>query len=259
VIQTSVEITDRIRQPGAQELRLRSGDLVPLLGAGQAVLLKGAWGAGACLRRPFYPSAIAVDSFLIRVPPSADYAHAWLCTAPLGTQLDALGPVGSGYHLSLGARNILGVGQDASAWALLPILDLAGSRGAAVTLAAEAMTARNAIPASRLPPYVEYQVSTIDGSLGSQGTVQSLLPDLLNWADLILAAGSLAFYRRLGSMIQAARFQVRRGFCQALVEAPLLCGVGSCRSCATDLAVGQRLACTGGPVFDLVDVAGSGQ
>jgi dihydroorotate dehydrogenase electron transfer subunit len=257
VIQTTVEIVERTRHGSALELRLRAPDIVSTLSAGQPVLVRGAWGTGAYLRRAFYPVAIDTDSFWIRVGPSGDYAQAWLSAAVIGTQLDALGPVGVGFRLALGARNILAIGQDLIAWALLPIVLQAGARGASVTLATEAYSARNVIPPTRLPSFVEYQVATMDGSLGRQGVLEPSLPDLLGWADLVLAAGSASFYRQLARAIQASRFQVTRGFCQALLDVPLLCGMGACGACATDLAVGCRLVCVRGPVFDLADVVGN--
>ena len=56
------------------------------------------------------------------MPPGGDWGHAWLRAAPLGTAIDCLGPVGIGYLVPLGVRNLLCVGVGEPAWTLLPVV-----------------------------------------------------------------------------------------------------------------------------------------
>ncbi len=76
------------------------------------------------------------------MPPGSDWGHAWLRAAPVGTAIDCLGPVGIGYLVPLGARNLLCVGVGELAWTLLPVVTQAAARGLSVALAMEARTAR---------------------------------------------------------------------------------------------------------------------
>ena len=88
---------------------------------------------------------------------------------------------------------------------------------------------------------------------GSAGVV-GILPELLAWADVVFAAGSLEFYRRLAVAIRSARYEVSRGLAQVLYPGSFLCGLGACQACVADVAGGRRRVCVRGPVFDLTDV-----
>jgi len=101
---------------------------------------------------------------------------------------------------------------------------------------------------------VEYHIATTDGSAGRKGDLRTLLPDLLSWADAVVAAADMPFYRHLGQAIEAARVLLPKGYAQALYQMDFLCGTGACQACAVDIAGGRRRVCPSGPVFDLVDI-----
>ena len=276
MLQTTATLIERHTLGASQELRLQAPALARSLTPGQAVLVKTGWGVEPYLRRTFYPAGLDDESLTLRVPPGGDWGHAWLRTVAIGAQLDCLGPVGIGYSVPAGARNLLCLaeedpatvaGSGCSAWALLPAIAAAavGGRGkpSAVTFAMEAPSARDLIPAHRLPAAVEYHTAVRarraaghpGGGTTSEGVTQ-FLPELLPWADVVLAAGSLAFYSSLATAVRAARYELTRGFAQALYPAAFLCGVGACQACVADLTTGRRRICQRGPVLDLLDVAG---
>lgn len=250
MIQTRATVVAREISGASQELRLHAPELARLLVPGQAVLVRGSWGADPYLRRTFHPVALDDETWTLRLPPSGDWAHAWLRVAPEGTTLDCIGPVGNGYHLREGARNILCLGESDAAWALLPAILEADAAGLAVAFAMEAALERDLIPAGRLPATVEYHTATPDAAGRGRLSLAGMLP----WADMLLAAGSLAFYHRLTFEVEAARFGVAEGFAQALYPATFLCGYGACQACVADIAGGRRRVCRRGPVFDLKDV-----
>ncbi len=260
MIQTTASLVDRAIFGPSQELTLAAQELARQLGPGQAVLLKCGWALDPYLRRTFYPIAIGDGVWTLRLPPGGDWGHAWLRAAPVGTELDCLGPVGIGYGLSAGIRNLLCVGQGNTAWALLPAIKRAETSGLSVTLAMEAPTARDLIPAQRLPTPVEYHTAIrrqrptpLGGASATPDGVSQFLPELLPWADMVLAAGSLAFYAELVTAVRAARFELSRGFAQVLYPTTFLCGIGACQACAADVTGGRRRVCLRGPVFDLAD------
>ncbi len=262
ILQVQAEIVERRFSGAAQELRLAAPALAAQLDPGQPVLLRGGWGRDPFLRRAFYPIAIDGETFTLRLLPAGDLGQAWLAAAPIASQVDCLGPVGVGFAVPPGARNLLCLGEDAAAWMLLPLVAQAVESpgisnrpgGLAVTLAVEALSSRDLLPASRLTPTVEYHLATLDGSQGRRGRLGGLLNELLPWADAVCAAGSLPFYERLHAAVQAVRYNPPRGFCQVHYAGQILCGVGACQACRVDLATGRRRACLRGPVFDLLDL-----
>jgi dihydroorotate dehydrogenase electron transfer subunit len=198
--------------------------------------------------------AIDEEGFAIRLAPDADRGRAWLRMAPVGAEVDCLGPVGQGFQLPERGQRILCLGQGEGAWALLPLVRAASARGLSVVLAVEATTRRQTIPARDLPLSVEYRVATLDGSAGRRGDLQPQFDELLAWADAVMAAGSHAFYQRLGRAIENTRVLFDRGFAQALYQTDFFCGFGACQACAADVAGGRRRVCLRGPVFDLKDL-----
>ena len=254
MIQTLALLEKKENAGAVQILRLRAPDLASRLQPGQPVLIQTGWGYDPFLRRTFYPIAIGDEGFSIRLPLDADRGRAWLRLAHPGAELDCLGPVGNGFTLPSHARRILCLGQGEQAWALLPLVQNVGKQGYSVTLATEALTKRQLIPPALLPVSVEYHITTKDGSAGRKGDMRLLLPQLLSWADAIVAAADMDFYRFLARAIQDTRVVLPRGYAQVLYQMDFLCGVGACQACAVDIAGGRRRVCLRGPVFDLVDI-----
>jgi dihydroorotate dehydrogenase electron transfer subunit len=262
MLQLTAELIGRHMAGAGQELVLQAPDLARQIRPGQPILVRWGRGMDSYLRRVLYPTAIDVDTVTLRVPPGGDWGHAWLQAAPLGTRLDCLGPVGVGYRLPPGSRNLLCVGEGEPAWTLLPAVLQASSAGGtaepgqarAVTLAVQAISSGAAIPVGRLPATVEYRLAAAGANPASRGRLAPWLPALIAWADTVLAAGSLSFYEQLAAVVREARFGLSRGFVQVLYPATILCGVGACLACTADLASGRRRICLRGPVLDLFDV-----
>jgi dihydroorotate dehydrogenase electron transfer subunit len=254
MIQVTAELLERRIQGPCQELRLGAPELARQLSAGQAVLVRTGWGSEPFLRRTLYPIAIDDATWTLRLPPSGDWGHAWLRAAPCGTEIDCLGPVGRGYALERGIRNVFFAGEGEAAWALLPALVQADGIGLSTAFALQSISAHDIIPSSRLPASVEYQVATVNGRYGHPGQATTFLDGWLAWADAVLAAGSTGFYNQLADAIKTVRFALSRGYAQILYQATFFCGIGACQACVADLASGRRRACLRGPVFDLADL-----
>ena len=110
MLQTAATLITRTTTGPAQELTLGSPELARALTPGQAVLVKTGWGLEPYLRRTFYPIVVDAETWTLRVPPGSDWGHAWLRAAPVGTAIDCLGPVGIGFLVPPGVRNLLCVG-----------------------------------------------------------------------------------------------------------------------------------------------------
>jgi dihydroorotate dehydrogenase electron transfer subunit len=256
VIQSIVTVQERRPVGPAVELTLRAPELTRQLAPGQPVLVKAGPALSPYLRRTLYPIALRADDFTLRIAPSSDWGDAWLRAVPVGAEVDCLGPVGTGFLLERGVRNLLCVGAGEDAWRLLPLIEWADEAGVAVALVVGATTTRTGLPAARLPSSVEYHLVTGDGGRDVARPLLSTLSDLLPWAEALCASAPLDLYGGLGDTIRQARFALTRGFAQAIYPMQFLCGTGACQGCVADVAGGRRRVCLRGPVFDLTDIAG---
>jgi NAD(P)H-flavin reductase len=129
-----------------------------------------------------------------------------------------------------------------------------------VALLLSAPTAAELYPIRLLPPALEVHVVTADGSAGHHGSVLELFPDLVRWAGCICIAADPAIYPGLAEIVREVRIGPGHRFAQALVVPPnafrraMACGVGACQGCAVEVARGTKLACTDGPVFNLLEL-----
>jgi dihydroorotate dehydrogenase electron transfer subunit len=126
--------------------------------------------------------------------------------------------------------------------------------GPSLALLFSAPTAAELYPIRLLPPALELHVVTADGSAGHRGSALDLFPSLVHWADCVCIADDPAIYPALADIVRETRVGPGRRFAQALVAPPMACGVGACQGCAVPVARGTKLACTDGPVFDLLEL-----
>ena len=239
--------------PAWWRLVLDGPELAAHLTPGQFLLLRCADPFTTYLRRPIFPAPLEKGQLELLLRPEPDPGLAWLSTRQPGDELDVIGPLGRGFPTPEQARNLLLVSDGQALSPLLGRMNRAVAAGLAVTLLLGGQRAAALYPLDRLPPAVEVQLSTLDGSAGHRGPLTALLPDLLRWADAVCAVGSTALYRALKNGVAAVRLPDETGFLYGLVAEGLLpCGVGTCLACTVPAADGWWLACADGPVFDLM-------
>ena len=263
-------------------LTLAAPELARAARPGQYLLVRCAeeGSADPLLRRPLFIAAAepALGQVALLYQPN-ERGLAWLARGRAGDMLDALGPFGRGFTLDARTRNLLLIGSGPGLAALLLLAGQASARGCAVTLLAAANHPAGLPPPYLLPSEVEYQ-TTIDSATdllihqapptsehGASGSASKqkrkpksgpLSPALLvasapiSWADQICAALPSAELPTLSEQIRRTKYRWERGFASALLEGPLICGVGACGVCTVALRNGTRLLCSDGPVFDLL-------
>jgi dihydroorotate dehydrogenase electron transfer subunit len=285
--QRQLEIADqRAVTPRLRWLTLHAPDLARGVRAGQYLLVRCAEQGSydPLLRRPLFVAAAepALGQIGLLYQPS-ERGLIWLSRGRAGDTLDVIGPLGHPFVLDSRTRNLLLMGSGPGLAALLLLAQAGAARGA-VTLIAGANEPDLLPPPFLLPGEVEYQ--TIAGAAidlvavqpaaavtepnkqirrqGDKANKQSNLspsprlpvsPSPISWADQICAALPLDQLLALRDSIGRVRYRWERGFASALLEGPLVCGVGACGVCAIELRRGTRLLCADGPVFDLRDVA----
>jgi len=86
---------------------------------------------------------------------------------------------------------------------------------------------------------------TVNGSVGHQGLVTDLVPDLIriNGIDLIYSCGPLPMLKKLADLGRGIEHY-------ASLEAYMACGVGVCYGCAIPVGDSYQRVCKEGPVFD---------
>ncbi|MDE2745280.1 MAG: dihydroorotate dehydrogenase electron transfer subunit [Chloroflexota bacterium] len=168
------------------------------------------------------------------------------------------GPLGRGFDVRRTASNLLLVGGGVGIAPLVALADAESeqsSRSRSIVLCFGARSADGVYPAELLPPQVEYQVATEDGSMGRQGFVTELFADYLSWADQSFACGPVPMFRAMTPIVR--RDGMNRPV-QILMETEMACGTGICYGCAVFTKQGVKLCCKDGPRFELLDVYPNG-
>ena len=175
-----------------------------------------------------------------------------------GDRVWMTGPLGRGFEVRRSAANLLLIGGGVGIAPLVALADAESenpSRSRSIVLCFGARSADGVYPAELLPPQVEYQVATEDGSMGTQGFVTDLFAEHLSWADQSFACGPVPMFRAMSPIVR--RDGMNRPV-QILMETEMACGTGICYGCAVFTKRGVKLCCKDGPRFDLLDVYPNG-
>lgn len=275
MIQTEARVTDVGEDGHFVRIALSVPEIARALSPGRFVLAD----LGDYLRTSLFPADIDPDGFEVLVPPD----HPATALQP-GIGVDLIGPLGRGFEVPAEAHRLLLVADTFHLPALLPLVlsDVEGlalqTSGVSPTLEVSqalllsALTAADLYPVQRLPSALEVHIVTADGSIGHGGFALDLFPDLVRWADCVCIAADVAAYAALAETVREVRVNPASRFAQALVAPPdafrcadafpcanaflcaMACGVGACQGCAVQVAGGIKLACTDGPVFDLLEL-----
>lgn len=149
-----------------------------------------------------------------------------------GSHLSCLAPLGNGFDLSGGGRDVAIVaGGVGIASVLLPARELLRG-GARVRLYYGARTAERLVEAERFAAEgCDVRVATDDGSAGHRGYVTELLVADGEPPELLLACGPTPMLRAV------ANLAIERGIpAQLSLEETFGCGVGGCWGCTVPIA-----------------------
>jgi dihydroorotate dehydrogenase electron transfer subunit len=194
----------------------------------------------------------------------------WLSQRQTGDGIDILGPLGNGFSIETGAKNLLLVAGGIGIAPLFFLMQRASSQHQ-VTLIHGASTAAQLYPFSpssltpdlspsegvgkgkseersklpALPNGVQFIPVTEDGSRGEKGTATDILRDFLDWADQVYACGPVDMYKAIALIAPK---------CQVSLEVRMGCGFGACYGCTINTKNGLKQVCRDGPVFELEDI-----
>ena len=168
-----------------------------------------------------------------------------------GDRLEILGPIGRGWNLHEQTRNVVLIGTDHHAAALLFVAAEATARGWNATLLVGGTADRPPLPTALVPAAVEYQWA--QAALAEDAALDLLDAPLLAWADALYTTLPLAAYPRLADRIRSGRVHWAPGFAQGLLTPPMACFVGICDTCRVVEARHTWRACVDGPQCDVRD------
>ncbi|HTV48897.1 MAG TPA: dihydroorotate dehydrogenase electron transfer subunit [Phycisphaerae bacterium] len=198
-----------------------------------------------------------------------------------GDAMDLLGPMGNSFELPgpTGLALLVGGGVGIPPMIYLAeFLALAGIQAVTFMGAQSADLVSLTFPPSAPKPSAEPNplpcaqefarhgissiITTDDGSMGVKGFVTAALRDWLQKKrtslppeTIVFCCGPTPMMRATGDV--AAAFNLR---CQASLEQPMACGMGTCQSCVIKFRPAgwkdwvYKLTCTDGPVFDTADI-----
>ncbi len=180
-----------------------------------------------------------------------------------GGELAVLGPIGRGFTLPSGIRQVIFVagGVGVAPLAYLLHSDLLASKAGPEIRMNFYLGARSAellAGVERLRDFCELGICTDDGSHGYHGTVTAMLHRDIDRFDpgetIIYACGPTPMVWALRSLLREHPIS-----CQVSLEERMACGLGACLGCAVAIRGPEgkreyRRVCQDGPVFDLREV-----
>jgi len=180
-----------------------------------------------------------------------------MATLTPGDQLNMVGPLGNGFTIDPGFKNIVVLGRGVGLATMAPISQVASDAGIRVTAILSARDEQRALAADMFERAGQvFKVLDSDGS-SALANVEVLVRRLIaeRRADALFTCGSnrlLQLMKRLGK-----EFGIPG---QAAMEQIMACGLGPCYICVRTFEKNgvkeMRRVCVEGPVFDLQECLG---
>lgn len=242
-------ISNREALPGVFLLWLDAKQIAAEAKPGQFVMV--GCGGDTILPRPF--SIHQIDSSKVALLIAAvGKGSEWLSKRQVGDSVNIFGPLGNGFSISVGSKNLLLVAGGIGISPLLFLADRARSEGYSVKGIRGANAASQLLPNEFLPQYqmVWPAATTLVGDKGTiKGLVTDILPEYVKKTDQIFACGPLPMYRTMSKMKALKNKSV-----QVSLEIVMGCGRGVCYGCTIKTKTGLKKVCEDGPVFEMKDI-----
>ena len=231
---------------------------------GEFFMIRGDWGLHPVLPRAF--SLVESGSTGAVLVKAVGEGSERLAAMRPGDRLVVFGPLGHGYEIKPAGHSILVAGGVGVAPLLFLARQLSGANARRLFL--YGARTRDDLPlADEIAEVSDLTITTEDGSVGEQGLVTAPLE---RWLADYRSSGTKRGDQSADSepviytcgpdpMLEAVA-KVAAGFgvsCQVALEAPMACGLGTCKGCAVMSADGSyRYVCHDGPVFEASTIFG---
>ncbi len=240
-----------VEYPAPHHALLRFAADEPIPGIpGEFVMIRGDWGVHPVLPRAFsLVESGATGSVLVK---AIGEGTERLAGMQVGDELVVFGPLGKGYRIDDSDRRQILVAGGVGVAPLKFMAEQMAAAGRRATFLYGARTEHDLPLSGDIEAVAELLVTTENGSVGEQGLITAPLERLL--ADdphaIVYTCGPDGMLHAVANV--ASRFGVP---CQVALEAPMACGMGTCKGCAVMGVDGQyRYVCYDGPVFDAPEI-----
>lgn len=208
------------------------------------------------LRRPISISSIHVDKRQLTIVLRAQGEGTQsICKQEVGETLDVLGALGHGFPIDSvqAGQQVLIVGGGIGIPPLLEVSKQLSNKGAKLTILLGFQTCASVFYEDVFRLYGQVWISSDDGSIGSHGTVETILNDQLKDRvfDAVFACGPIGLNRMINE-----RYQYH-SHAYISLEERMACGIGACAACTCQKANTDSenvKVCSDGPVFKTNEV-----
>jgi dihydroorotate dehydrogenase electron transfer subunit len=230
-------------------LRFAAAEDIPGV-PGEFVMIRGDWGVHPVLPRAFsLVESGATGSVLVK---AIGEGTERLAAMTAGDELVVFGPLGNGYSVEDSERRPLLVAGGVGVAPLLFLAEQLAAAGIRPTFLYGARTEDDLPLADDIAKVAELIVTTENGSVGEKGLITAPLERLLaeDANAVIYSCGPDGMLHAVSNVAQCAGVP-----CQVALEAPMACGMGTCKGCAVMGTDGvYKYVCYDGPVFEAADI-----
>lgn len=237
------------------ELVLRNKEIVEKAKAGQFLHLKVSEGIDPMLRRPISIASIDEENDQLTVIYRAEGTGTkLLSTHKQGEMIDVLGPLGNGFPVDgeTGIKTAILIGGGIGVPPLYELAKQFVEKGLNVIAVIGFSSSSDVFYQDKFAELGKVYVATMDGSVGTQGTVLDVIKEKQLQFDAIYACGPTVM---LKAIEQA--YPNTHGFLS--LEERMACGIGACFACVCHkkddpTGTSYKKVCTDGPVFPIGEV-----
>jgi len=247
------ELIETRRVGAYHQLTFLAPGVAELAAPGQFVALAvGGDSSANLLRRCFSIHKVSSNGTVDVVVAARGPGTRWLTELDTQQQVSIIGPLGRGFPLPTEPVACVLVGGGYGSAPLFWLAAELRERGCHVEMVLGAATQDQLFGVYEAGGVAdEVAVTTDDGSLGTQGWVSDVLPDVIaqSQAEVVYGCGPMAMLRSVTDIAAAAGIVA-----QVAVEESMACGIGVCMTCVMPVVGDDGLtrmvrSCIEGPVF----------
>ena len=256
------EIISNKKVGAYHHITLNVGEIAQLIRPGNFVAIAvGGADSRMVLRRAFAIYKASMDPLdggiveLVVAPHGS--GSTWLCNAPLHSKIDMILPLGKAFGIPVDPVNALLVGGGYGSAPLFGLAEALKAKQCSVDMVLGASTASKIYAPQEGKRSTNSMIfTTDDGSLGIEGMVSSVIPELIekNKIEIIYSCGPMAMLEAVTKI--SVEFGLQH---QCAVEESMACGIGVCMTCVLPVRGEDGVArmlrtCIDGPVMEGSDI-----
>jgi len=260
--QIMAEIIGNKKVGAYHHITLSVGEIAQLIRPGNFVAIAvGGADSRMVLRRAFAIYKASMDPLdggiveLVVAPHGS--GSTWLCNAPLHSKIDMILPLGKAFGIPVEPVNALLVGGGYGSAPLFGLAEALKAKQCSVDMVLGASTASKIYAPQEGKRSTNSMIfTTDDGSLGIEGMVSSVIPELIekNKIEIIYSCGPMAMLEAVTKI--SVEFGLQH---QCAVEESMACGIGVCMTCVLPVRGEDGVArmlrtCIDGPVMEGSDI-----